>query len=218
VSWQYDALNRITGIVEGTNTTAYRYDLSGKPVYREYPSHVKENRAYDPMGRLLTMTTSNLVSDAWFQMQYQYDAVGSAREMNQTSSGLSGQATDATTYWQYDARYRLLNETQVMDVLSGPVTNIYVYGWDAADNRTNKLTYIDGALTENITYTNNALNQMEGWHDSVAGKTVAYGYDANGSRTNKTVTGSSASVTSYVYDEDNRLLEASVGVVVNTFA
>ncbi len=40
MEWTYDALNRITAINEGSNTTDYRYNLHSKPVGRTYPSGV----------------------------------------------------------------------------------------------------------------------------------------------------------------------------------
>ncbi len=219
VVWTYDTLNRITKINENGNDTTYRYDLNGKPVYRQYPSNAKELRSYDAMGRMLTMTTTNLASDAWFKMDYQYDAVGSARRMDQTSSsGLDGKAADATTYWQYDARYRLTNE--IINVVGG--TNyVTSYEWDTADNRQSKiaLEIYNGTSTtvESISYTNNTLNQITGWHDSVANKDVVYHYYDNGNRAHKLDGGVN---TYYFYDEDNRLTTAvcSSGTpVVNEF-
>ena len=111
VGWTYDALNRIVTIEEGTNTTSYYYDLNSKPRWRVYPSGVWENRTFDAMGRLLSMTTYQMTNNAQFSMIYQYDAVGSARRMYQGSSGLSGQAKTGFTFWEYDDRYRLTNET-----------------------------------------------------------------------------------------------------------
>jgi len=116
VDWKYDALNRITEIGEHnpavtphvSRLTHYAYDLNSKPVYRKYPSGVEELRTFDAMGRLLTMETT-LTNHAWFSMAYEYDAVGSARQMVQDSENLSG-ATNAVTTWQYDARYRLTSE------------------------------------------------------------------------------------------------------------
>ncbi len=101
-------------------------------------------------------------------MAYDYDAVGSARKMLQTSGNLTGQAEDAVTIWEYDDRYRLVSETISPD--SSPVSTRTLYGWDSADNRTLKAVYAtDGtstSLTSQVMYnTANALNQMTGWAD-----------------------------------------------------
>ena len=84
-------------------------------------------------------------------------------------------------------RYRLTNETVAV---VGGTTSSSSYTWDDADNRQTKTVLeIDNGTTstvESVTYTNNALNQITGWHDSVADNAVVYKYDANGSRTNKT--------------------------------
>ena len=214
VNWTYDPLNRIEKISENGNETFYRYDLNSNPVFREYPSGVQELRSYDAMSRLLDMTTTNSVNGESFALGYIYDAVGSARMMNQQSWNLAGKASDATTYWQYDGRYRLTNETIAV---VGGTTSSSSYAWDNADNRREKRTYVGGALTATTVYTNNALNQMTGWGDGTT--SVEYQYDANGARTNKTVSavGSSPVTTSYVYDEDNRLLSVSAGAVVSEF-
>ena len=67
------------------------------------------------------------------------------------------------------------------------------------------------------TYANNALNQMTGYVECSLGvspetNTITFAYDANGSRTNKTQTvGATTSVSSYTYDEDNRLIDVAEG-------
>jgi hypothetical protein len=144
-------------------------------------------------------------------MAYEYDAVGSAREMVQDSWNLVGQTTNATTYWEYDDRYRLTSETVTVDDASSCVNRRTDYPWDHADNRLSMTKYVDGETPTVTLYTNNALNQITGW--SGGSTNVVYTYDANGSRTNKAVTvGGTTSVSSYTYDEDNRLIEAVAGV------
>ena len=215
VDWAYDALNRIETIVEGSNETEYLYDLNSKPVYRKYPSDVEEFRSFDAMGRLLTMDTY-LTNGATFGMAYTYDLVGSALQMVQTSSNLTGKAQDAVTTWEYDDRYRLTAET--VDDASSFVRRTE-YEWDSADNRLFKDSFgITGTTTSSVSsivYTNNALNQMVGYVAEAPGlatTNVAFFYDANGSRTNKSVTvGGMTSSSSYTYDEDNRLVAVAGG-------
>ena len=229
VAWTYDALNRISSIVaEGhdlgsPDVTEYFYDLNSKPVKRIYPTVVTELRTFDPMGRLLTMTTTNSVNGESFTMEYEYDLVGSALKMEQNSWNLDGQAQDAVTLWSYDDRYRLTNETVVTwgGLSSLPTTNATSYTWDAADNRLSKTIAISTNSTfltaSTILYSNNALNQITGYEERTAGvspatNVVEFVYDANGSRTNKTETiGGTTSSSSYVYDEDNRLVAVAEG-------
>ena len=64
-------------------------------------------------------------------MAYEYAAVGSALQM----VNLTGQATNTTTTWGYDDRYRLTNETVIVDDASSFVNRSTDYIWDAADNR-----------------------------------------------------------------------------------
>jgi RHS repeat-associated protein len=199
-----------------TRTTAYFYDLNGNAVKRVYPTRVEETRSFDAMNRLLTLKTETVGRD-WFEIAYEYDAVGSLRRLEHTrSTSLAGKAPAAVYTWNYDARYRLTNED--LDITGG--TNyVTSYTWDDADNRRSKKAYEKGALKSDITYTNNALNQLTGWHDAVADKNVSYVYDDNGSRQSKTVYvgGVASSLTEYEYDVDNRLLKATVDGAENTF-
>ncbi|WP_168433644.1 RHS repeat-associated core domain-containing protein [Pontiella sulfatireligans] len=224
VSCSCDALNRIGTIVEGTNTTTYGYDLNSKPVYREYPTGVEEVRSFDPMGRLLTMTTTNMnvADNGWFSMAYEYDLVGSALKMAQTSANLLG-TQDAVTTWEYDDRCRLTAETVALD--SDPASTRTEYTWDNADNRRSMTKYVGGSLASTTTYTNNALNQLTGYVAEAPGlatTNVVFAYDANGSRTNKSVSiaGGSPASSACTYDEDNRLVAAALNgsATTHTFA
>jgi RHS repeat-associated protein len=221
VAWTYDALNRIETIVEkegtaatSSNTTTYAYDLNSQPVYRQYPSGTREYRYFDAMGRLTTMATEDGQYYSGFVMYYQYDAVGSAMEMEQDSWCLDGQAQDATTTWSYDDRYRLTNETIVVE---GGNTTETSYMWDDADNRESKKVYeIDGEtsrLVHDMGYVYNALNQLKTIDDTVAEEYFGYQYDANGARVYKNAYNMLTDVTvitTYDYDEDNRLTEVCV--------
>jgi RHS repeat-associated protein len=208
VEWEYDALNRITNIVENANETQYGYDLNSKPVYRKYPNGVEEERDFDAMGRLLAMCTTNLTGLGSFDMTYEYDAVGSARQMIQNSWNLSGQATNTTTSWEYDDRYRLTNETVEVTDSSSTVNTSTAYTWDSADNRLSKIVSVAGGSPVTTTYVNNNLNQMTKW---TRGSTRGYYlYDANGNRRHKIIaTSEGMNRTEYEYDEDNRLVATS---------
>jgi len=217
VAWAYDALNRIISIVaEGADlgspdVTQYRYDLNSKPIYRQYPTGVEELRTFDPMGRLLTMATTNSVNNESFDMTYQYDAVGSALQMVQNTWNLDTEVpTTVTNLWAYDDRYRLTNET--VTILSPSASNVQhstTYSWDNADNRLSKEASVNGSSTSSIEYDYNTLNQLEYCYDSKTCEDKWFYYDANGSRTNKTGYmgfGLTFLSTAYVYDEDNRLI------------
>jgi len=153
------------------------------------------------MGRLLTMTTTNMANNGSFDMTYQSTAVGSALQMEQTSSGLSANAPAALTTWGYDDRYRLTNET--VTILSPSASNVQhstTYSWDDADNRLSKTVYgldsSDPVLTI-IFDPANALNQITGYTKSSASVPLAtvveFAHDANGARTNKFSIGGSSS-------------------------
>ena len=198
-----------------TKSTYYHYDLNDNIVERIYPNRVVETRSFDALGHLVSMKTASPGRE-WFKIEYSYDAAGNMLQQEHTrSDSLAGKAPVAVHSWEYDDRYRLREETIAID---GGTTYETSYTWDDADNRLSKTAYSNSVCTASIMYANNAYNQIESWYDSVAKKAVTYAYDANGSRTNRTaLTSDSTNVTTYVYDDDNRLLQASVGSIVNTF-
>ncbi len=82
------------------------------------------------------------------------------------------------------------------------------FDWDSAGNRTAMRKYTDGLLASTTVYDPaSSLNQMTGWW--FGNTNAVYLYDANGNRTNKTVTitdyTEQTETTAYGYDEDNRL-------------
>ena len=59
---------------------------------------------------------------------------------------MSGRSVEATTAWEYDARYRLKAETVTGDHLTGSTRT--EYDWDDADNRSAMRQYeISGTTT-----------------------------------------------------------------------
>jgi len=101
------------------------------------------------------------------------------------------------------------------------------YTWDSADNRLSKTESVSTnstfLTTSTILYTTNALNQMLGYVEQIVDATspsrsnsVTFAYDPNGARTGKTeivdnISSFATNITAYTYDEDNRLIGASIG-------
>ena len=207
--WSYDALNRVASIEEGvTNATTYYYTLNGQLRNRHLPNDRWEFRSYDAMGRMVDSWVYGVGSSV--HLEYDYDAVGSAVHMHDNGA----KETEKDVFWNYDDRYRLIGECIIktgfsLETFSFVTNTIYgaYYYWDAADNRTSLVRLTNDVLAASITYTNNELNQLSGWHDAVANKHVAYVYDGNGNRVRKTeVMNGISSYVTYGYDVDNRLI------------
>jgi len=99
--------------------------------------------------------------------------------------------TGRTVDYSYDALYRLTREF-ITEPL-GATTQVD-YGYDAVGNRLSKT--VDGLLTINYAYDANDRLLSEG--------STTYSYDANGNTLSK----NDGSLTSYVYDAENRLIRA----------
>ena len=90
---------------------------------------MEELRTFDPMGRLLTMTTTNSVNGESFAMEYEYDAVGSALEQ---SPVFGRDENRAATDFLYPAGKNLpsrpgvlLSRTEAGVVIRRPVQSVY---------------------------------------------------------------------------------------------
>ncbi|MCU0771579.1 MAG: hypothetical protein MUE94_07395 [Verrucomicrobia bacterium] len=95
--------------------------------------------------------------------------------------------------WQYDALYRLTNETITGTAPAGTISYLY----DAVGNRTNRTSSVSGITNQTFAYT-------------VNDRLTTDGYDANGNTTNSTAN-------TYRYDVENRLTNAVVGGTTITY-
>jgi len=94
LDYSYDALNRLTGVVEnpGSTTSTYDYDAVGNLISLALPG-TTETATYDPNSRLLTLGTRS----------FSYDANGNLLSI--------ADGTDVTSF-EYDFRDRLIRRTE----------------------------------------------------------------------------------------------------------
>ncbi len=187
ISYQYDALNRLTNVIDarlsGSQNTGYRFDLLGNLQRLSYPNGVTNLYQYDALNRLTNLTwkyNGNARAD------FTYKLGSSGNRTNLTEAIVAAPNISRTYTWQYDALYRLTNETTTGTTPTGSLG----YGYDPVGNRTNRtVTGTLGLTNQTPTFNTND------WVKSDA-------YDNNGNTrwtTNGTLQGP------YNYDVENRL-------------
>ena len=186
--YQYDALNRLTNVVDngltGTKNTAYSFDGVGNLQTLKYPNGVTNLYQYDVLNRLTNLTWK-LTTTTLGTFYYQLGAAGNRTNLAETVNGSSRGFA-----WGYDKLYRLTNETISVSAPTGTIG----YQFDAVGNRTNRTSTVSGIGAQTPAYGTND------WLTS-----DVYDNDGN-TRTN----GSNV----YLYDYANRLTNANSGAVV----
>jgi len=185
---QIDALGRVT---------RWAYDDAGRAVSRSLPLGMRESMGYDAAGNLVAHTdfngqTSTMVYDALNRRTSRTDADGVV-VWTYNQAGLRGSVSDARgeTHYTYDLSDRLTR-------VDHPDGTWLTYAYDANGNRTEV-----AGPNQNTAYSFDALNRLATVADDDGGIT-SYGYDGVGNRTS--LTQANGVVTSYAYDNLNRLV------------
>ena len=194
----YDELNRtVTKTVPSIGQSTYAYDLtSGVPTgfAKETTTDPKGNitsKVYDKVGRLSTVIADGQTTT------YTYDANG-----NQQSVLYPGGSSEDYTYYKDN-----LNKTLINKNAAGTIIDTYSYTYDGAHNQTSK-TDSKGQTTD----TYDSLNRVESVTDP-SGTVTTYTYDPAGNRLSETVeSGATTTVTTYSYNEQNRLMSTSTTI------
>jgi len=186
--YQYDALNRLTNVVDngltGTKNTACTFDGVGNLQTLKYPNGVTNLYQYDALNRLTNLTWK-LTTTSLGTFYYQLGASGNRTNLTETVNGSSRGFA-----WGYDKLYRLTNETISVSAPTGTIG----YQFDAVGNRTNRTSTVSGIAAQTPAYGTND------WLTSDV-------YDNDG---NTKTNGSNI----YLYDYANRLTNANNGAVV----
>jgi RHS repeat-associated protein len=190
VTYQYDALNRLTNAVDarlsGTQNTACRFDAVGNLQSYAYPNGVTNHYQYDSLNRV-TNVIWKLNATSLASFGYTLGATGNRTALSETLTNISrGYA------WNYDALYRLTNETVSVSAPTGTLG----YGYDNVGNRTNRTGSIGTLGTQTLAYTTNDWLTTDS-------------YDDNGNTTN-----SGAGSQPYQYDVQNHLTNFNSGQVI----
>ena len=187
VGYRYDALNRLTNVVDygliGTKNTAYTYDQVGNLQTLQYPNSVSNLYQYDLLNRLTNLTWK-LTTTTLGTFYYQLGLTGNRTNLNETITG-----TNRGYAWSYDNLYRLTNE----GITGGAPTGTLGYGYDPVGNRTNRTVGTLSLANQSFAFNTND------WLSTDV-------YDSNG---NTKTNGANV----YLYDYANRLTNANSGSV-----
>jgi RHS repeat-associated protein len=191
IAYQYDALNRITNVIDnrlsGLGTVTYAFDSVGNQISLSYPNGAKATYQYDSLSHLTNLQWQ-LNANTLATFAYLLDSTGHRTNLNETVCGAS-----RGYVWTSDKLYRVTNET-----ISGaaPTGSIF-YGFDDVGNRTNRGSTVAGINGQTLTYGTNDWLSTDN-------------YDKDGNTTN-------SSGVPYLYDYANRLTNSGNGAVILTY-
>lgn len=219
-----------------TLTAAYDQNNNETSLTDNLSSPATTTYVYDAAQRLVSITNSF----GTIGVGYGYDSVGNVTSVSRIQSG---GVSPLTTSYSYDAANRLTTESYQWTSYSsgggsgGSVTHplaTYTYGYDNANRLTsqtnaegavtysydnsNQLTNTSGSRAETYTYDSGGNRTTSGYSTAFENETTAstgytYTYDNEGNLVGETNT-SSHVVTTYTYDDRNRLTLVTVGGTV----
>ncbi|MBA4368068.1 MAG: hypothetical protein C0403_10585 [Desulfobacterium sp.] len=183
LNYKYDAANRLIRISDTNDNTivSYQYDAAGRRTRRTLGNGTYTTYQYDDLDRLTLLINYSPGNSVQSRFAYTHNAAGIRTSMT-TLEGVHS--------YSYDDIYQLTN-------VEYPDSREVSYTFDEVGNRISVAN--DGAVTN---YTTNELDQY-----TQAG-TETLGYDLNGNLTTRTL---GSDVTSYGWDEDDRLVSIDRG-------
>ena len=183
LNYEYDAVNRLTRIADGTDATvvAYQYDDAGRRTRKTLGNGTYVTYAYDELDRLTLLVNHAPDDTIQSQFAYTYNAGGVVDTMT---------TLEGTHIYTYDDTYQLTSVTY-------PDGRTVSYTFDKVGNR--KTVTDDGTVTN---YNPNQLNQ----YTQVGAETITY--DTNGNMLTRTMDGETIT---YTWDEDDRLVAVDRG-------
>lgn len=207
VAYNYDALNRLTNVVDRfTNSTAYGFDAVGNLQTVQLPNKVTNSYVFDALNRLTNLVAKS-ASGTVASFTYKLAPAGNRTNLVETVNGVS-----RTNTWSYDPLYRLTNETLIASI-AGTVS----YKYDGVGNRTNRTSSVAGitnqtfVLNSNDQPTNDVFD-ANGNTRTNSGNT--FSYDVENRMTNAIVSGTNIVM---VYDGDGNRVKKIVGTTTNLY-
>lgn len=200
-NYTYDELSRLKTVSDvNQQSTTYGYDANGNLETVTLPNGVKSTYAYSDTNRLENLGIAK-AGNTLAQFAYTLAATGHRYRSAETGSALQSGSpgTTRSRAWNYDALWRLRNETLSGGTALGNGQSMpngsVQYALDAVGNRKSRTSSIAGLISQNFNFDSN---------DRVQGDPS----DNNGNTLNGTVSQPSSTGTTGqdTYDAENRLI------------
>ncbi|WP_083917758.1 RHS repeat-associated core domain-containing protein [Uliginosibacterium gangwonense] len=216
-SWSYtydSTFNQVTSLTDPlSHTTKFTLDAKGRVSQITDPLNNQVSLGYDNQGNIQTIqqslnggTLTNSFAYSGGDLASTTDPLGRTYTFLTDSVGRRTQTTDPLGNAIWNATYDNLDRiTTTTDALGNSIQTSY-------DPMGNLLSYTDGKNQGSTTYTWDTRNRLLGFTDNF-GVGESYNYDAGGNRVS--VTDRKGQISSYTYDNLNRLTKASYGATAS---
>ncbi len=211
VDYDYDNVNRLTRVTQGSDITTYTYYADGQLDTATLPNDVTATYNYDTAGRLSDLVYENADGHLVTSFHYEFDANSNRTSMEVRRPDLDTPVPDdfnsGLYEYDYDARNQLISA-------SYPDGSVVTYAYDGVGNRTTMTTDPDGngpQPPEVVNYEYDVENRLVRTADGGGTEITAYEYDANGNRIAETTGGQT---TTYEYDYRGMLIEVDDGTTI----
>ncbi|AXQ31159.1 hypothetical protein D0B54_21860 [Solimonas sp. K1W22B-7] len=195
--YQYDARDRLARVESPEGVIRYQYDQNGNRTLLS-TKHQNVQYGFDELNRLQSVTDTQ-----GKQTTYQYNA----RNQKVRVSLPNG----TSSYWDYDDNGRLI-EVRHEKTATGAILGAYHYTLAANGQRTRLAERDNDGPTRTVDYEYDGLNRLTresvtDYRDGARSYSTAWVYDKVGNRLTQTKTkGGQVEVTTYSYDDNDRLL------------
>ncbi len=220
-TYGYDALNRLTSITNNkSQSTVFTYDALSRRASMTHANGVVTTYTYDAASQL-TRLAHQLGAVSINSFDYTYDKVGNRKSktsrdgahdytydtLNRLTQSINPLPTNPLETFNYDPVGNRTNSNQNGASTFNTANQLledanFTYQYDNNGNMTRKTAKSGGALT---TYEYDAENKLV--RVVSPNNTVTYRYDGIGRRVEKEITAAATTVTRYVYDYEDILLE-----------
>jgi RHS repeat-associated protein len=219
VTFTYTSTGQRQAVVDSRGTTSYSYDARDRLIERTDPDGQTVKYTYDPAGNETSLTVASgrtsYTYDALDRMVTVSDPQGGETHYGYDPAGnlVSTEISDGTVETrQYDALNRLVS-IETVGPGGGVISGFrYTLGPTGFENSVTE----DGDRSVTYSYDGDDRLTEESIIDPTGGnRSITYTYDAVGNRL--TEGDSAQGLTTYTYDEDNRLLTQTSGGQVTEY-
>jgi len=180
----YDVLNRMSGVSDWLgHTTQFGYNAADNLITQTYPNTTTARFSYNGANELTGIVDQGAAGPLW-TYRYGRDALGQVSSSADPLEGIThtytydprtrltgDQQPGGAGSWGYNAGYGL---TQMVNVTQGTTSTL---SYDPGDQLTHLTTSLGGATTQDVRFTYNGNGDRTAQSDAVSGASTTYGYD-----------------------------------------